>query len=74
MLGWIFTVGSPNLSPSKGGICGAWSGAETGAENERKGRVGEVGEVGEVGDRGLDGNGIAANASARPWEAASALE
>ena len=65
MLGWIFTLGNPSSNPSKGRIRGTCSGAETGAENEREGRVGE---------RGLEGNGIAANASARPWEVASALE
>jgi hypothetical protein len=65
VLGWIFTLGSPNPSPSKGGIGGTCSGAETGAENEREGRVGV---------RGLEGNGTAASASALPWEVASALE
>jgi hypothetical protein len=57
VLGWIFTLGNPNPSPSKGGIRGACSGAETGAENEREGRVGV---------RGLEGNGTAASAAARP--------
>jgi hypothetical protein len=60
VLGWIFTLGNPSPNPSKRGMRGACSGAETGAENEREGRVVEVGE------RGLVGNGIAASAPARP--------
>jgi hypothetical protein len=65
VLGWIFTLGTPSPNPSKGRIRGTCSGAETGAENEREGRVGV---------RGLEGNGTVASASARPWEVASALE